>query len=239
MKKRLLVLAGIILIWSFPAFSEVLKIGVLNFPPYYFVSDENHVSGDFIKIIKKVFNETDLSYEFKTYPPKRLYHSLNQGKVDIWLGPDGDTVYRDHTIKVDAPVSKVTLRCFSMRKGMHDDAPDDLTNKKVIVVLGYNYGGFLKTLRKPENKVLLDESATRIMAFKKLKAGRADYLIDYDLPSKITLKDIEIKELKWTDIRDIGIYFHISMKTENLDEVSKKLKKSINYLKAQGLINAD
>jgi ABC-type amino acid transport substrate-binding protein len=218
------------------SYAQKIKIGALNFPPFYIVESKDNVKGYYIDVLKKIFENADLEYEFEGYPPKRLYLGLAEGLIDVWMGTRGVDTYEDKTIFVEEKIADIFLRCFWVENDYAIKTKDDLKNKKIITILGYNYGGFIKFLNDPENNIELDPSPGHEIAFKKLKAKRAKYLLDYRLPSESVLQNMEFKGLNRHDLETIGIYISISKKSERANEIYEKLKKSVRELKAKGEI---
>ncbi|MGM0418235.1 MAG: substrate-binding periplasmic protein [Thermodesulfobacteriota bacterium] len=216
------------------AFAQKVKIGALHFPPFYEVDSQSEVSGHYIDLLKKIFDNAGLEYSISGYPPKRLYVNLAKGKVDVWMGTKGVEVYEGKTFVVEEKITDIFLRVFTTGKTQGIKKVQDLNNKRIITILGYNYGGFVKYLDNPENNIRTDQSSTHELAFKKLKAGRADYLLDYKYPSDAVLKDMDIPDLKWDDIKTIGIYIFVSKKAENAEEIFEKISKSVEQLKKSG-----
>jgi ABC-type amino acid transport substrate-binding protein len=214
--------------------AEKIKIGALHFPPFYVVESKDSVSGYYIDVLKTIFENAGLEYQFEGYPPKRLYIGVAEGLVDVWMGTRGVAVYEDKTIFVEEKIADIFLRCFSIGDTPEIKTKEDLKGKKIITILGYNYGGFISYLNDPENKIEQDPASSHELAFKKLKAGRANYLLDYKLPSETIIKDMDIPGLKWNDLQTIGIYISISKKSERSNEIYEKLKKSVSDLKKQG-----
>jgi len=216
--------------------ADKVKIGALHFPPFYVVETKDDVSGYYIDVLKTIFEHAGLEYTFEGYPPKRLYIGVAEGLVDVWMGTRGVEIYEDKTFYINEKIGDIFLRCFSIGDTPEIKTTENLKGNKIITILGYNYGGFISYLNDPENNIEQDPTSTHELAFKKLKAGRAKYLLDYKLPSEAVLKDLDIPGLKWNDLQSIGIYISISKKSERANEIYEKLTKSVAELKKQGKI---
>lgn len=218
------------------SFAEKVKIGALHFPPFYVVETKDDVSGYYIDTLKTIFEHAGLEYTFEGYPPKRLYIGVAEGLVDVWMGTRGVEIYEDKTFYIKEKIADIFLRCFRIGETPEIKTTEDLKGKKVITILGYNYGGLISYFNDPANNIKQDPTSSHELAFKKLKAGRAKYLLDYKLPSETVLKDFDIPDLKWNDLQAIGIYISISKKSERANEIYEKLTKSVSELKKQGKI---
>lgn len=218
------------------SFAEKIKIGALHFPPFYVVNSKDDVSGIYIETLKIIFNNAGLEYNFEGYPPKRLYLAVADGLVDVWMGTRGVQIYEDKTLYVQEKIADIYLRCFSVGNTPEIKTTEGLKGNKIITILGYNYGGFISFLNDPANNIEQDPASTHELAFKKLKAGRAQYVLDYKLPSETVLKKSNIPGLKWNDLQTIGIYISISKKSERANEIYEKLTKSVAELKKTGKI---
>lgn len=72
----------------------VLKVGILDFPPYYVMNEKTkQEEGIFVDQIKKTLDSAGLKYTFEYLPAKRLYLSLAKGEIDLWFGTTGVSEY--------------------------------------------------------------------------------------------------------------------------------------------------
>jgi ABC-type amino acid transport substrate-binding protein len=226
----------VLIFFKTSTFAEKIKVGVLHFPPFYQVDSDSEFKGYYIDILKKVFENAGMDYNISLYPSKRLYLNLAKGKVDVWMGTKGVDIYKNKTFVVEKKITDIYLRVYTTGNTPGIKTVQDLNNKRIITILGYNYGGFVKYLNNPKNNIRTDQSSTHELAFKKLRTGRADYLLDYKVPSETVLKKLDIPDLKWNDIKTVGIYIFVSKKAENAEEIYRNISKSVEELKENGEI---
>lgn len=223
---------------SASSYSAPLEIGALNFPPYYVVENDTTVTGGYyIDMLKQVFEKAGVEYTFKGYPAKRLYMNLGNGTTQVWMGTLGVAEYEGKTLVSPKKLAEINLAVYST--GPADSIPksiDDLKGKSVITIFGYNYGGAIKFLDDPQNKIKTEPSKTHDAAFKMLQAGRAPFVLDYIEPASEVLSKLNIPDIKKNEIKSLGMFIHISNKVPDAQAIMDKLMKAYDELKAEGKI---
>lgn len=63
---------------------ELLKIGAVSYPPYYYFED-GEFRGEFAEIAIEAFNRMDINYEIKEYPWSRMLEMLKIGDLDVLI----------------------------------------------------------------------------------------------------------------------------------------------------------
>ena len=127
---------------------DEVKVGVLDFPPFYEVTPHQAVGGVMMPEIAKLMAEAGLRYRVEGYPPKRLYR---------------------------LPTTPALPQVQA------------LAGKSLIVIRGYSYAGTLLKLQGLEPAPMVREAKDHRQALMMLRAGRADYLLDYSLAVNYTL----------------------------------------------------
>jgi len=216
-------------------FAKPLEVGMLHFPPYYEIKGTDQVEGIFVDFLKKVMDEADIEYTFKGYPPRRLYQNVASGKTDIWMGTTDVKAYEGKVEVSPERIVNIYLRAYSVGDTPVAKSPADLKGKSVITIHGYNYAGFIKFLKAPDNNIQINDTPTHKQALKMLQKGRADYLIDYKMPLENTLDKMSaIEDLKFGDLKEIGIYINVSKKTPNTSEVMDNIMDAYQTLQEKG-----
>ena len=216
--------------------AEPLELGALDFPPFYFVKSSKHVEGLMIDIITKILKRASIDFIVRGYPPKRLYQNIADGKTNIWVGNKNVSVYEGKIIHSDFPIIQVELRVYTIGDKELPSKKEGLRGKNIITMRGYSYGGMIKFLEDPENKISSDPTSSHKTALLKLKAGRADYLLDFKYPVSKELETTEVENLKYSILFKIPIYIIVSKKTPNAEEILQKMVKAYHQLKKEGVI---
>ncbi len=209
-----------------------LKVGASDAPPYYIVKDDN-VSGIFGELISKIFAKADLPFIWKPYPTKRIYNSLVQGSLDLYLGPlkpefEG---FNDSVIHSTFSPVKIELCSYYFGDKPKITKKEELSQKRILIINGYTYGGLVNYIFDPKNKVDYREIYSFEQAIKMLKAGRSDYHLDYKKTGEIYMKDNSEPDLKHTTLFSVDLYFMVSNHTPNAKDLLAKIKAAFHQVK--------
>lgn len=213
-----------------------IRIGVLNFQPFYVFEKNQEPSGIFIDYLKAALNRCNLSYSIKGYPPKRLYKYLAEGEADIFLGVKGVPELEGNVLYSNDKITQIDLRVYSRQDITPIINKEDFKGKSILTIRGYSYGGFIKYLEDPANKIVTDMTNSHELAFKKLQAKRADYLLDYSAPSNKALKAVGITSIDSHSILLLDIVLIVSKKTPNAQNLLNKMEQAFKDLKEEGKI---
>jgi len=218
--------------------TQVLKVGCLDFPPYYGTNnDTKELEGILIDFLKQLLDRASLKHDIIMYPPARLYANLAMGKTNIWLGTTGVDVYADKVTISPEIILNIHLRIYTVGDNPLPKSQTELNGMSLITIHGYNYAGFIEYLTDPANKITLDPSPSHQSAFQKLTLGRGEYVLDYKEPTEKTLLTIPpIPGLKFSDIMVIPIYFNINKNTPDAKDLMKKMMDTYHLLKAEGTL---
>lgn len=220
------------------ASSEPLEIGLLDLPPYYVLGKNEEVKGGlFVDMLAKIFDRAGIEYSFAGYPPKRLYSNLGKGITHVWMGTLGVVEYEGKTLVSPKKMAEINLHVFSI----HKDTPlpkslDELKGKSVITIFGYNYGGVIKFLEDPSNKIFLEPARTHESAFMMLKLDRAGFALDYIEPAGEALSKLQLQGINHAPITVLPLYLHVSKTLPDAQQIMYKLMKAYDDLKAEGKI---
>lgn len=215
---------------------EPLKVGVLDFPPFYVVKSETDVSGSMAEIIRKTLDRAGIDYVLNGLPPKRLYKNLADGTTHIWMGIKGVPDYDGQVLYSNIQTEEIDVCLYTLADKPLLNSLDELKGKKVITIRGYGYGGMIKFLEDPANNITADPTDGHELAFKKLLKGRADYLLDYKQPAEIMIKKEKLTGLKNRSLKNIKVQFIISKKAPDAENLLKKIDAAYLALKKEGVL---
>lgn len=231
---RMLLLVFFLFVLSFKSLkANEYKVGILNFPPYFIIKENNELQGSLYIVLKKVLENANVKYTAQGFPPSRLYNNLKTGKTHIWIGLKGVKKYDEMVLYSKVSPETIDVRVYTNELVNPLKNIDELKGKKVISIRGYHYGGFIKYLKNPVNKIKLHPTNDHIQAFKMLLAHRANYLIDYKQPAKWTFKKSSLpqKNIRHRSIKKTRVFFIVSKKTPNAKDLMKKIEGSYNQLR--------
>jgi len=219
-----------ILIFSFfllvPNLSSALqlKAGSTDFPPFYVINNDGSASGIYVDIMERTLEHAGLNYRLDIYPTKRLYRNLGVGETDLFLGIKGSPEYDNDVLYSKMAISQLQMRIYAIGNTPLPSIKEDLNGHSVITMRGYGYGGLITYLENPNNSIEVTSTSEHRSSFLMLKNKRADYVINYKQPSKTALAALRIDDLKYTSFYDAKVYFIMSKKTINAQQVMKKLE---------------
>ncbi|MDM8516090.1 transporter substrate-binding domain-containing protein [Desulfobacterales bacterium HSG16] len=216
--------------------AEPLKVGILDFPPFAIVKGMDEPKGILVDQAARILKKASIDYEMRGYPPKRLYNNIALGHTDLMIGIKGVPAYEGKVLYSSMPLNQIDLRVYTIGDKKLPTSIKELAGKTFISLRGYGYGGLVQFLDDPASKITLDPSKNHKSAFLKLKAERADYLLDYNRPVLEMLKNNPIENLKSSSIFKIYLYFAISHKTAGGQKIMDQLEKAFLQLKKDGQI---
>lgn len=216
------------------AFSQTLKLGYIEFPPVFSTNQEGRPQGILIDLASQVIPKAGYKWEAYSYPVKRMANYMAKGKLDLWIGLKTIPIFNDTTIKGSTKVLTITLKAYKTKNLPDITKKEDLLGKSIIILRGFSYGGWINYITDPANNIDYIETHDHKAAFRMLKAGRADYLLNYKYPAIKALKIVDIPDLKDNTISSFGAYFVLSKKTPNASMIIKKLELAYEDLKKSG-----
>ncbi|MDM8517578.1 transporter substrate-binding domain-containing protein [Desulfobacterales bacterium HSG16] len=234
MKKKT---AGLALVIYFVVFSfstakaDELKVGVLNFPPFYMYEKGKEIGGSMFELLKKILDHIGVQYKIAGYPPPRLFNNLKNGDTNIFMGIKGIEAYDKDVLYSDMATEQIDVRVFTRGDVPMPQDINGLKGKTIITIRGYSYGGIITFLKDPANEITLDPTSKHILAFRKLQHKRADYLLDYKGPADNVLQTFSKSDIQEHSIMRIDVYIIISKKTPNASELMRRMEKAYTELK--------
>ncbi|MBF0228407.1 MAG: transporter substrate-binding domain-containing protein [Desulfamplus sp.] len=214
--------------------AQEFEVGVFNFPPFAVIEEGKEPSGILIDYIKPILKKCNLTYSIKGYPPKRLYKYLADGETEIALGVKGVPELEGNVLYSNEKITDIDLRVYSRAETPPIKTKEDMHGKRIITIRGYSYGGFIKYIENPATKIVADVTNGHELAFKKLQAQRADYVLNYSLPSEKALKSINIPGIQSYSISSLELFFIVSKKSPDAENLLKKLEQAFIELKKEG-----
>ena len=212
-----------------------LKVGVMDFPPFYEVVPNRPVRGVLLAPIDQLMHEAGLSYRLNGYPAKRLYRNLATGESDFFIGIKGVPEYEGKVYYSPAPINIIRLQLYRLPGTAELPSLGDVAGKSLIVIRGYSYGGLLLKLKALTPAVDLLEANDHKQALMMLKGARGSYLLDYSLAVDYTQLQLEKPLLMEAKVlSEMGLYLLVSKKTPHAEAVTQRLNEALARLLARG-----
>ncbi len=233
----LMVLLSLSLSFSLNA-QAAFRIGCNDMPPYSFSLDDGTITGLATELVEGVFKAMGIGdYEIKVFPWARSLRMLTAGTLHAVYTMQKN---KDREILFYYPQEPLTYSkwVFFIQKDnigkLKFDSLDDLKGKQIGLVRDYKYTSALWEFVKKENNYQIVSAEE--LNFKKLAAGRVDYVIsEYNigkyLAEKMGISD-KVVALENTPIESASpIYIVFSKKTVKKEFVDK-FSNELNRLKA-------
>lgn len=229
--KKIVSIAGLFLLMSMPAYAQqVIRVGYIEFPPVFFTNDQGQPEGFLIDLTRNVIREAGYLSSFKTYPTKRMAQYLAEGKIDLWVGLPTLPEFQGTTYIGESKVAAIHLHSYSIGDKPPIHEKQDLVRKKIIILRGYSYGGWIKFIEDPSNNVDFQIVSSHSAGLQCLALGRKDYLLDYEGPVKNALKKTPVSGITSNKISSLNVFFVVSRKCPNAETVLKRLEDAYQRL---------
>jgi len=186
-----------------------MKIAYVEFSPFTFTNDEGAPDGMLIRMAETLFAKAGISWHATSYPAPRLYDNLQKGASHFALivrNPD----LADCCIYSKKPVWVLQIRAYYIGEKTPIKTKEDLIGKKIITLRGYSYAGMLSFFNDEKNRIENVLANSHDAAFKLLKAGRADYLLDYGGPADASLTRLQIADARYDTLHRSELFLVLS-----------------------------
>ncbi|MFL0802701.1 MAG: transporter substrate-binding domain-containing protein [Agarilytica sp.] len=210
--------------------SETLRVGFVEFPPFYYTDENGKAQGHITELTKQIATKAGFEVSFHSYPPKRLAKNLVAGDVDFWVGLATLENFSGNTEISSMPVVSEVLRAYSTKPMPEIKRKSDLNGRHVIVLLGYSYGDWFDYIKDPQNNITHESAIKHDQALRMLLSHRVDYLLDYQLPINLALANMETPKLYYHDVFSIEGHIVVSKKLPNAKQILRRLEDSYKSL---------
>ena len=225
---------------KFLSFEKTAIIGHLNFPPMIYADESGESAGPVADLIRLILDTYKIYPEYKlvTLPTKRIITYLIEGKIPFSPLIQGIPALKDKVIYSDSIILTLQINIYYIGEEENIRDLSGLKGKRVIGLRGYSYGGRIRSfIDDPANKVIYYLCNTHQSGFRMLQSGRGDYLIDFQSPSEIVLKQRKIDNLHCIGLETIDVYFNISKNIPDYLKLKKQLDLALGALHEQGKLN--
>lgn len=201
---------------------EKLRVGFLPFPPFAMAVDEDKVTGIAVERVASILKQLKVDYEIQIYPPKRLHLLMATANLDFMLGTKTNKIFQQHVHFSQKPYTDLKLVIYTL---MTRDLPETLDQLEGVIGMPRGY-------RLPpsvnKDKVTLYPVNVHEQLFLMLTAlpKRLDYVIDYETPAKMALKNTNIvpSRLKTRVLSNTPLYFCIRKDYPGSEELLSRIE---------------
>lgn len=225
-------LAGLLLsllAFPFTAFAEVIKVGVISFPPYYVVEKGVVKGGVYTEVLEKMMDRAGIKYSIEAYSVPDLFSGIENGDIHIWMGTPVNGA-----ISSPRKIAEANILVYTPSSISPPASIDGLAGKRVLVIDGYNYGGLLKKMADSQKGIIIDRVKSHETAFKRLASGLEFYVLDYKTPADKAISDLKIKNIKAHILSSVEVKIYVSKKAAEPENLLEQLLKAYDALKVEG-----
>ena len=169
------------------------------------------------------------------YPATRMFNNLQNGTTSFSILVKA-TALEGCCLLSRQPVYSTELNVYFIGDKPPVKSKEDLIGKSVITIRGYSYAGLLKYISDPANKVTNETAGTHRAAFEMLRAGRADYVIDYASAAGDILAESPIDRLRTNPIDKLDIHLVLAKTYPGAEKLMVRLEEIVKTLNVNDVI---
>jgi len=175
-KQRIWIFA-LLVIFGSGCQAETVSIGAEDgFYPFSGINN-GKIEGFSVDVVRAVYAAVNIDVKFEPMPYSRCLHLVKTGQLLGCFNTSRTSLMEPDYLWTKKPMFTSTPTIYSRSDSKeHDMTISNLEGKHVIVTFEYEYGEAFDT----NKKIIREVSPTDLSAFRKLLAGRADYVISYD-----------------------------------------------------------
>ncbi len=212
----------------------VLKAGYFNFSSLTYTDDEGHPAGFVNEITIKTLDHAGIPYELEDYSAARFFKQLAEGEIHFFNGLSSIPVVAENCISSDIKLFPLEMRVYWRGDKPPITEKEDLIGHSVILVRGFTYKDWGAWIREGKQNIKFFDVNTHESAFKMLKRGRAEYLLNYKYIDAEVLETISVPDLEVKPLYRWNCYFNIHKKTPNAEALLKRIEASYQELIGNG-----
>lgn len=188
------------------------------------------------RLAEVLMERAGLSWRAVPYPAPRLFSNLQNGATNFSILVRGSSL-ESCCIFSRKPVYSTTLNVYSVGDKPPVKSKEDLVGKSIITIRGYSYAGLLKFISDPANRIDNQAAGTHKAAFEMLKAGRADYAVDYASAAGDILAESPVANLRANPIDQLDIYLVLSKTYPEAEKLMARLEDIVRTLDVDTLLH--
>ncbi|WLQ12807.1 transporter substrate-binding domain-containing protein [Hahella aquimaris] len=214
--------------------NKEVVIGYIEFPPVFFTNEEGKPEGYLIDLARMLMEKRHYSWRAVSRPTRRMAIELADGKIDLWIGLSTLPEFTGTTLVGDSIVARIELNAYWQGDKKTINHIEDLVGESVVLLHGFSYGGAIRFLRDPVNRIRDCSAFNHAQAIGMLKVKRCDYLLNYDGPMRLELKKQPVQDLRRKRLSSLDARFVVSKKRDHAAKLLNDLESALNELVAEG-----
>jgi len=209
-----------------------MNVAIIHFPPYYICDGSKPVGGIYVDLLRVVLDTSGIKHKLECFPPQRYYYNISEGNSPLTINIKGSKELEGKVIYSSLALPGLELRAYKANNSDESiSKKEQFIGKKIIVVRGYNYGGLLKYLEQPENKIDLVIAPSHLAGFKMLKAKRGEALLNYRHSAEDVSKETNIENIEYGVLYKLDGYFILNQNYPDAEQVMRKIETAYLSLK--------
>ncbi|MBC7951284.1 MAG: amino acid ABC transporter [Rhodospirillaceae bacterium] len=188
-----------------------------------------------LAVATKLFAKANIPWHGKSYPAGRMFDNLRNGATDFSMLVKAPALL-ECCLFSKKPVTHADILVYRLGQAAPISGKADFTDKSVITIRGYSYGGLLGFLTDGANRVDNHVAAGHEAAFAMLAAGRAEYLIDYAGPASDVLAAKPISGLRFDLLTSQDVYLVLSKTYPDAAAVMDRLEAIAETLDGEAVV---
>lgn len=202
----------VILLWSFSVRAascpfDHLNVGTFDFQPLYYLDQQQQIQGSLVSALSRVAQDTDCSIDFKFFSSvEGLANGLLSGDIDLMVSIR-HPIFGQKMHYGKLPLLDIRLALYHLDHTPAATSLDQLTNRKLIVIRGYGYGGLAEEIQDPAKGIRFIVARDHDDAVQLLTDGKADYLLDYQGPVSAVIRERSINNIAFSQWNEESAYF--------------------------------
>lgn len=216
----------------------IITVGYYEFPPITYTDKQGIPQGSFVELCRTLLASKGYRVIFKDLPSARLYTNLISGDIDMWLGAPGKPELAGHVLESSQYIGEASLALFYHPDAPAPTLPNDLKDKKIILINGYSYWPpATQWLADSALNLQTTRTSQHSSAIAMLMRKRGDYLLDYLSPIHIAQQELGINglTLPFVLINSTPLAFVISRKSAQPEQLLNDLEQAYTNHRARPL----
>ncbi len=178
--------------------------------PMLFVADE-------------LFKRADLTWRATAYPAKRLFRNFKDGNTNFSILVRASSLI-DSCLFSKKPVYTTNLNIYYIGDKPPILSKEDLKGTRLATIRGYSYGKLRKFISDSKNNINNEVVNTHSGAFRMLKLGRVDYVLDYASAAEDIISENSISNIRSNTLSELKIFLVLSKSYPNAEHLMSRLE---------------
>lgn len=212
----------------------LLNAGYFEFSGLTYTDDKGRPAGFVNEITMKTLDHAGIPYTLQDYSAARFFRQLAEGDIHFFNGLSSIPVVNENCISSDIKLFPLEMRVYWRGDKAPISTKEDLIGRSVILVRGFTYKDWGAWIREGKQNIDFYDVNTHESAFRMLKKGRADYLLNYKYIDSEVLERVDIPDLQVKPLYRWYCYFNIHEETPRARQLLKKIEASYRDLIEKG-----